>query len=160
MKTNKNGILLEVGRVAGALGKGLLAGLAGTAAITTSQMVEMMLTDREPSTIPADAAAKVFGIEPVDEEKKSKLANEVHWAYGTSWGAFRGLLGAVGLKGWPATAAHFVAVWGGAMAIQPSLDLAPPVKEWNIQTIITGGIHHAIYAFITGVVFDAIDQQR
>lgn len=160
MKANKNEILLEVGRVAGTLGKGLLAGLAGTAAITISQMVEMILTDREPSTIPAEAAAKVFGIEPIDEEKKSKLANEVHWAYGTSWGAFRGLLGVVGIKGWPATAAHFMAIWGGALTIQPSLDLAPPVKEWNAQTIITGGIHHAIYAFIAGVVFDAIDQER
>lgn len=159
MEANKHEILLGVGRVAGTLGKGLLAGLAGTAAITISQMVEMILTDREPSTIPAEAAAKVFGIEPIDEEKKSKLANEVHWAYGTTWGTFRGLLGAVGVKGWPATAAHFVAVWGGALTIQPSLDLAPPIKEWNMQTIITGGIHHAIYAFITGVVFDAIDQE-
>lgn len=157
MKANNKEILSGIGRVAGALGKGLLAGLAGTAAITASQTVEMILTDTEPSTIPADAAAKVFGIEPVDEEKKSKLANEVHWAYGTSWGAFRGLLGAAGLKGLPATAAHFVAIWGGAMTIQPSLDLAPPVKEWNTQTIITGGVHHAIYALVAGAVFDAID---
>ncbi len=159
MSKDKQEILITIGRVAGALGKGLLAGLAGTAAITISQSVEMMLTDREPSTIPADAAAKVFGIQPVDEEKKSKLANEVHWAYGTSWGAFRGLLGALGLKGFPATAAHFAAIWGGAMTIQPSLDLAPPLKEWNAQTIITGGFHHAVYALVAGVVFDAIDSR-
>lgn len=153
----EHNLALRIGKVAGALGKGLFAGLVGTAAITVSQSVEMILTDRAPSTIPADAAAKVFGIQPVDDEKKSKLANEVHWLYGTSWGLFRGILGAVGIKDSSATLLHFIAIWGGALTIQPSLDLAPPVKQWNLQTIITGGIHHAFYALVAGAVYDAID---
>ena len=42
--------------VAGAIGKGLMAGAAGTLAITLSQMIEMKITKRKPSTAPADAA--------------------------------------------------------------------------------------------------------
>lgn len=150
-------VALNIGRVAGALGKGLFAGLVGTAAITVSQSIEMILTDREPSTIPADAAAKVFGIQPIDDQKKSTLANEVHWAYGTAWGVFRGILGALGIKGNTATLLHFVAIWGGALTIQPSLELAPPVRQWNLQTIFAGGIHHAFYSLVAGTVYDAID---
>lgn len=159
IEAEKNKVALSIGKVAGALGKGLFAGLLGTAAITISQSIEMILTDSEPSTIPADAAAKVFGIQPVDDEKKSMLANEVHWVYGTSWGIFRGLLGAAGIKGSSATLLHFIAIWGGALTIQPSLDLAPPVKQWNLQTIITGAIHHAFYSLTAGAVYDAIDNK-
>ncbi len=156
--TEENKMAISVGKVAGALGKGLFAGLIGTAAITVSQSIEMILTDREPSTIPADAAAKVLGIQPIDDEKKPALANEVHWLYGTSWGIFRGLLGAMGVKGISATLLHFAAIYGGALTIQPSLDLAPPVKEWNMQTIITEGIHHFFYSLVAGSVYDAIDK--
>jgi hypothetical protein len=36
-------------------------------------------------------------------------------AYGTTWGIACGLIGLTGLKGVPATLAHFVAVWGTSM---------------------------------------------
>lgn len=43
-------------KAAKAIGIGLMAGLAGTAAITLSQTIEMKLTKRPPSTAPVDAA--------------------------------------------------------------------------------------------------------
>ena len=156
MRTNTE-VFTEIGKVAGALGKGLLAGLVGTAAITTSQMIEMAIEKREQSTVPAEVASKVLGVEPVNEEKKSTLSQQVHWAYGTAWGAFRGILGAACIKGWPASAIHFVAIWGAAMVVQTKLGGAPPVQKWDTKTIVTGGIHHAVYAAATGLVYDAID---
>lgn len=152
-------IISGIGRVAGALGKGLFAGAAGTAAITISQMIEMSIENRKQSTVPAEVASKVFGVEPINEEEKMKLTQEVHWAYGTSWGAFRGLLGAASVKGWPATATHFAAIFGAATAIQTELAGAPPVNKWNTKTIISSGIHHAVYAIAAGLVFDAIDRK-
>jgi hypothetical protein len=154
MRTN---VLTEIGTVAGAIGKGLLAGLVGTAAITGSQMIEMAIEKREPSEAPAEVASKVFGVEPVNEKEKARLAQQVHWAYGTTWGAFRGILGAASIKGWPASAIHFVAIWGAAMVVQTKLGGAPPVQKWDAKTIVTGGIHHAVYAAATGLVYDAID---
>src|SRR4051812_11037141 len=44
------------------IAKGLLAGFCGTAAMTLSSALEENLRGREPSTAPADAAAKVLGI--------------------------------------------------------------------------------------------------
>lgn len=146
-----------LGKVALALGKGIIAGLAGTAAITLSQMIEMKITKRESSDAPADVASKVLDIEPVSEEKKDKVSQEIHWAYGTAWGVVRGALDLAGLKGLPATLTHFGTVWGTAMVMLPSMDEAPPVTEWGAGAIAKDGMHHLVYAIAAGLVYDAID---
>jgi hypothetical protein len=153
MPKHHSNFLEEIGT---AIGVGLLAGLAGTLAISLSQKAEMQLDKRKPSTVPADAVAETLDLEPVSEEKKEKVSQEIHWLYGTSWGMARGLLSLAGFRGWPATLAHFAAVWGSSMIMLPSLKLEPPVNEQNPKTIAIDGFHHAVYATATGLVFDAI----
>src|SRR5215213_2338795 len=79
---------LIVGNIAGKIGRGLVAGLAGTAMITVSQIIEMRLNDRKPSTTPAEAASQVLGVhnvlEKADDSQKQNLSQVVHWGYGTS----------------------------------------------------------------------------
>jgi hypothetical protein len=70
---------MRIGDVAAAFGKGLFAGVAGTAAMTASSTLEMKLRNRGASSAPADAAAKVLGVEPVDEEARARFSNLVHW---------------------------------------------------------------------------------
>lgn len=140
-----------------AVGIGLIAGLAGTAAISASQTIEMKLTGRKPSSSPVKVASKVLDIKPVSEEKTAKVSEEIHWAYGTSLGIIRGFYGLIGLKGWLATLTHFVTVWGIENVMLPGLDVSPPFTEWSGKEILTDGIHHAVYAVATGLVFDAID---
>src|SRR3978361_1716474 len=104
MKIHQNNVLGELGS---AIGKGLLAGLAATAAITISQIIEMKITKREPSEAPVKVAGEVTGIKPADDAQKEKVSQEIHWAYGTSWGIARGIIGLTGLKGLPASLVHF-----------------------------------------------------
>lgn len=148
----------RIGDIAGAVGKGLLAGLIGTAAITLSTMIDIKLRERPPSTAPADAASKVLEVEPKGEEEKVHFSNLVHWGYGMSWGASRGLLGAAGLKGTPANLAHFAAVWGAALVMLPYLKVAPPVKEWGAKEIAIDALHHLVYATATGLTYDFLDR--
>src|SRR5947209_8315297 len=123
MRTHENNTLGELG---GAIGKGLLAGLVATAAITLSQMIEMRITKRKPSEAPVKVAGEVTEVKPPDtEEAKEKLSQEIHWAYGTSWGIARGLIGLTGLRGLPAIAAHFAAIWGTALIMLQSERLLP-----------------------------------
>lgn len=147
-------------KAATAIGIGLLAGLAGTAAITLSQAIEMKLTKRPPSTAPVDAASKVLDIEATGREEKQKVSQEIHWAYGTAWGATRGVIALAGLKGWPATLAHFVAIWGTAQVMLPSLNVSPPITDEEPKAIGIDVLHHAVYAVAAGLVYDAIDQQK
>lgn len=146
-----------LGELAGAIGKGLLAGLAGTAAITLSQMIEMKITKREPSEAPVKVASEVTGAAPADESQKEKLSNEIHYAYGTSWGVVRGLLGLVGLKGMPATLVHFGAIWATELIMLPKYDAAPPVDEQEPKSLAIDALHHAVYAVAAGLAYDALD---
>jgi hypothetical protein len=86
----------KLGDVAAAVGKGLFAGAAGTVAMTVSSTIEMKLRRRPPSSAPARAAAKLLGVEPVDEKAEARFSNIVHWGYGTAWGCVRRLLAAAG----------------------------------------------------------------
>ena len=114
---------MKLGNVAAAFGKGVFAGVAGTAAMTLSSTIEMKLRGRPASSAPAQAAAKVLGVEPVDEVAKARFSNLVHWGYGTAWGGARGLLAAAGLSGPAATAAHLGAVWGSEQVMLPALGI-------------------------------------
>ena len=146
------------GDTAAAVGKGLFAGAAGTVAMTVSSSLEAKLRDRGSSSAPADAAGKVLGVQPRDDAGKARFSNVVHWAYGTSWGAVRGLLHAAGLDGAKATALHFTAIWGGAQVMLPALDVAPPLWESERKEIAIDAFHHLVYAGATGIAFNALER--
>ncbi len=57
--------------------------------MTASSTIEAKLRGRGSSSTPGQAAAKVLGVEPVDEEAEARFSNLVHWGYGTVWGGVR-----------------------------------------------------------------------
>ena len=133
---------------------GIMAGLAGTVAITISQMIEMQITERKAGTGPANAVEKTLDIYPEPGTKK-RLSQQVHWTYGTMWGIVRGILSAAGINKWVATGVHFGAITGTAMAMAP-LEGQKPVKQWTAKEVSVDILHHAVYAMAAGLVFDAI----
>lgn len=149
---------MKLGDMAAAFGKGLFAGFAGTVAMTASSTLEMKLQGRGASSAPAQAAAKVLGVEPVDKEAEARFSNLVHWGYGTAWGGARGLLAAAGLSGTKATVAHLGMVWGTAQVMLPALDVAPPLTEWGAKEIAVDAMHHLVYAAATGAAYSLLDR--
>lgn len=149
-----------VGKFGGAIGKGLIAGLVGTAAITLSMKIERMTSKNPVPFAPGDAASKALSIEASDREQWQKFSNEVHFTYGTIWGVGRGLLSMVGLKGWSATAIHFAAIYYTALTIEPDFEVAPPINEWSKKQIAVFALHHVVYTVVAGLVFDAINRNE
>jgi hypothetical protein len=146
-----------IGRLGRTIGRGLLAGLAGTAAMTISSTIEARARARPPSTTPADAAAKVLGIERfASEQAHRRFSDLVHWSYGTGWGVVRAILGGIGLPPRVATAAHFSIVWGGALVLLPALEVTPPVTEWGRQEIAIDAWHHLVYVTATGAAYQLL----
>ena len=148
---------MGLGDTAAAVGKGLFAGAVGTVAMTVSSTLEAKLRGRGSSSAPADAAGKVLGVQPRDPDGQARFSTVVHWGYGTSWGAVRGLLQAIGLDGGRATMAHFAAVWGSAQVMLPALEVAPPMWESPPEEIAIDAFHHAVYAIATGLAFAALE---
>ncbi len=147
---------MKAGDFAGAVGKGLAAGVVGTAAMTISSTIEAKLRKREGSTAPADAAAKVLGLEPTDDAGKARFSNLVHWAYGSSWGAIRGALGGLGLTGPAGAATHFGAIWGSELFMLPALEVAPPLSEWGSTELAIDAWHHLVYVVATSLTYSAL----
>ncbi|MDB5063350.1 MAG: hypothetical protein JWP67_3193 [Mucilaginibacter sp.] len=146
-----------LGALGSAIGKGLLAGIAATAVMTLSQLIEMKITKREPSDATIKVAEDTTGAKPATEDDKQKLSQELHWSYGTAWGVARGLIGLTGLKGLPATLVHFAAVWGTALIMLPKHNATKPINEQEPKEIAIDVLHHSIYAITAGLVYDALD---
>ena len=146
-----------LGVLGSAIGKGLLAGIAATAVMTLSQMIEMKITKRQVSDAPVKVAEDTAGAKPATPQDKEQLSQELHWSYGTVWGVARGLIGLTGLKGLPATLLHFGAVWGTALIMLPKHDAAKPINEQEPKDIAIDVLHHGIYAITAGLVYDALD---
>lgn len=152
-RSRSRGAAGGVGDIAAAVGEGLFAGVAGTAAMTVSSSIEAKLRDRGSSSAPADAAGKVLGIQPRNPDGAARFSKVVHWAYGTSWGAVRGLIAAGGLEGPRAAAMHFSLVWGSAQVMLPALDVAPPLWKSPPLELVIDAFHHAVYAGATDIAY-------
>jgi hypothetical protein len=147
--------------LAGAIGKGLVAGFAGTAAMTLSSTLEAKLRGRAPSSAPARATTKVLGIKEFEDDiAKARFNDLSHWGYGTGWGVVRGLLGATGMTPKAATAAHGAAIYGSAQVTLPALDVAPPAIFWPKEEIAIDAFHHVVYATATGLAYQLISDGR
>lgn len=151
---SRNKALEVADKIGESIGVGMMAGAAGTVAITLCQMAEMKMTGRKAGVGPANAVEKTLNLHPEPGTKKN-LSWKIHWVYGTLWGVARGILGAAGMNKWAATGAHFAAITGTAMALAP-LEGQNPIKEWTAKEIALEIVHHAAYAITVGLVFDAI----
>ena len=147
--------------LASSIGRGLVAGFVGTAAMTVSSTVEARLRKRAPSSAPARATAKVLGIKEFEDDlAKARFSDLSHWGYGTSWGILRGLLAATGMRPKVATAAHGAAIYGAAQVTLPALEIAPPSVFWPKEEIAIDAFHHAVYAAATGVAYELLSNGR
>jgi hypothetical protein len=150
---------MSLGGLAGAVGRGLAAGLAGTAAMTVSSTLEQKARGRASSSAPADATAKVLGIETfASDGAKARFSVLAHWGYGTLWGVPRALLSLAGLSPVAATAAHGAAVYGNELVMLPALEVAPPAFTWPPQEVAIDAWHHAVYAIATGVAYELLGE--
>jgi hypothetical protein len=147
--------------LAHSIGKGLLAGFAGTAAMTVSSTLEARLRHRAASSAPARATAKMLGIKEFENDiAKARFNDLSHWGYGTGWGVVRGLLAATGMTPKAATAVHGAAIYSAAQVTLPALEIAPPAIFWPKQEIAIDAWHHAVYAAATGAAYELLSNGR
>lgn len=132
-------------------GIGLLAGLAGTAAMSLSQAIEMRLTKRAPSPTPAKAVEALAGVEAPKEATEARLSTAAHIAFGTS---LRLGLAAMAKVPEPARGALFLAgSWSAGTALITGLGVSDPPTKWGSRQLATDIGHHAVYAASAALAF-------
>lgn len=152
---------MKTAALAQSIGAGLLAGLAGTAAMTASSRLEARLRRRHAPPATAPVAKNALGIEsfrsPAAEARFAELA---HWGYGAGWGVVHGALRALGFRPKAATAAHYAGVWGGALVLLPSHDVVPPVFLRGRTEVAVEVWHNLVYAAATGAAYELLAGRR
>jgi len=143
------------------IGAGVLAGLVGTAVMTASTKVEARLRKRHAPPPAPQVARNALGIEhfrsPRDEARFNALA---HWVYGAGWGVVHGILRGSGLSPKVAAAAHYAAMWGGALVVLPSHDVLPPIFLRGRGDVAAEVWHNLLYAAATGRAYELLNGKR
>ena len=138
------------------LGRGVLAGLAGTVVMTAFQkLVEMPVTQREESYAPADFAEKVLPVHPTTPAGRRRLNDTTHFALGGMWGTAYGIAAARGLRGQKAVHTVFAAVYTGDVLLNTALGLYRP-STWTAEDWVVDLVDKYVQAQATGAVFDHV----
>ncbi|MBA2475365.1 MAG: hypothetical protein H0V40_05355 [Actinobacteria bacterium] len=160
----------------GAAGRGLAAGIVGTAVMTAYQEAKSRLSsDSGESEDGGDEGEQTWedAPEPAKIGKrisegmfKRKLSSEhidltntiVHWAYGTGWGMLYGLTqGTARGRVIPRGLLFGTAVWGSAYVLLPAMKLYKPLWKYPPSTLAADWAQHAVYGLGVAAGYRAID---
>ncbi len=146
--------MTEVPSAQATIGRGVLAGLAGTAVMSAFQkFVEMPITGRDESFAPANFAAKVLPIQPKNDQERQRLNWATHFALGAMWGSAFGIAGRAGLHGQKAVAAVLATVYTGDVLLNTALGLYQP-SSWSTRDLVVDVVDKLVQAEATGLMFD------
>jgi hypothetical protein len=142
--------------------RGLIAGAAGTAAMTAAQTAYVKARGEEPSTTPAEVGRRIVeGVlqRDVPEERMGALNNVMHWLYGTGWGVLFGLSRAGRGAAPLGDGARFGGlVWGASLVELPAMGLAPPVWEYPPEQLASDVGFHLVYGLGVATAYAVLDR--
>ena len=160
----------------GALGRGLLAGIAGTAAMDLLWFVRYKrsggedglldwefsagLKDWEAAPAPAQVGRRVVeGLfqRELPADTAPLISNVTHWGYGAAWGAMFGVV-AGSLRS--PSLRHGLALgplaWASGYVVLPLAKLYKPMWEYDAKTLGRDFSAHAVYGLTTAATFRAL----
>ncbi len=136
--------------------RGLVAGLAGVAAMTLAEKLEQAVTKRPNSYVPAHTLERLLGLPHKPDEERLVMNWVMHWGQGILLGAVRGLMAEHGVRG-PVGSLLFMNL---RLLNDQTLENATGVGTlpwtWPIDEQVIDLSHKAIYAFVTGAAADRL----
>ncbi len=148
---------METPGITATVGRGVVAGLAGTVAMTAFQkLVEMPVTGRQESYAPANFAEKLLPIAPTRGGARRGLNYVAHFGIGTAWGVTHALTERAGLRGQRAVATVFGAIYVGDAILNTALGLYRPWR-WSAQDWAIDVGEKLLLAEAVGLVYRRLD---
>jgi hypothetical protein len=144
----------------GAAGRGVLAGLAGTAVMTGVEKIEQGLTHRPNSFVPARALLTMLGRHPGDGDRPLVWNHAMHWSTGALLGAVSGVWAAIGLRGSRAYLAHTVVRLAFDQTVENATGVGAPPRTWPPREQVVDVGHKAVYSFATCLVAERLIPPR
>ena len=140
--------------------RGMVAGLAGVAAMTASEKLEQVVTRRPNSYVPAHTLERLLGLPRKPDSERLWLNWAMHWGQGILLGAVRAYLAKRGMGG-PVGSFLF---WNMRLLTDQTLENATGVGAlpwtWPTDEQLIDITHKGVYAFTTGIVADRLVPAR
>jgi hypothetical protein len=134
---------------------GIVAGVAGAAAMALATKLEQQVTRRPDSYMPAHTIARLVGLAHPDADSLAR--NRVmHYGTGALAGALRGTMAAAGLRGPWASSMHAVVRLTIDQTLENATGAGAPPWTWPRDELVIDLGGKLAYALATGLVADAI----
>ena len=164
-----------------AIGRGVLAGVAGTAAMTVAQELWAKAQSSgdggeeggdaaqqappdpwEQASTPAKVARRISeGVfrRPVAPERITLLTHAMHWAYGTTWGAVYGIVqGSAHPRRLRGGLTFGGAVWAMSYVQLVPMGLYEPPWEYDVKDTATELGYHLVYGTAVACAYGVLDR--
>jgi len=144
------------------LARSVLAGAAGTTAMTLAYATERRLRSRvkgpldyDDSLVPGQIVASIMHLPHVTARDENELGLALRWSYGSAFGLWHGLLRR--RAGEPfASAAFGATLMTATLTLFPLLGRTPPPWRWPKSVIATAFGTHAAYVAAVAAVDGAV----
>lgn len=140
--------------------RGMVAGLAGVAAMTAGEKLEQVFTHRPNSYVPAHTLERLLGLPRKRDSDRLWLNWTMHWGQGILLGAARGFMAEQGMRG-PAGSFLF---WNlrllNDQALENATGVSSPPWTWPTDEQVIDITHKGVYAFTTGIIVDRLVPKR
>src|ERR671911_642244 len=135
---------------------GLVAGLAGVAAMTAAEKLEQAVTRRPNSYVPAHTLERLLRLPHKPDAERRGLNWAMHWGQGILLGATRGLMAEKGIRG-PIGSFLFLNLrLLNDQTLENATGVGAPPWTWPVDEQVIDLLHKAIYAYAAGAVADRL----
>ena len=136
--------------------RGLLAGLAGVAAMTLAEKLEQSLTGRPNSYVPAHTLERLLGLPRRPDRERLGLNWAMHWGQGIVLGVVRAMMARSGLRG-PVGSFLFLNLrLLNDQTLENATGVGAPPWTWPVDEQVVDLLHKGVYAFAAGAVADRL----
>ena len=136
--------------------RGLVAGLAGVAAMTVAEKLEQAVTARPNSYVPAHTLERLLRLSRKPDTDRLWLNWTMHWGQGILLGVVRALMARRGLRG-PVGSFLFMNLrLLNDQTLENATRIGAPPWTWPVDEQVIDLLHKGIYAFVTGAVVDRL----
>src|ERR671911_3241679 len=135
---------------------GLVAGLAGVAAMTAAEKLEQAITRRPNSYVPAHTLARLLRLPERPDRERVWLNWAMHWGQGILLGATRGLMAERGLRGPTGSFLFLNLRLLNDQTLENATRVGAPPWTWPVDEQVIDLMHKAIYAYATGAAADRL----
>ena len=142
--------------------RSVLAGTAGTAAMTLTYAAERRLRHRgtdpldyDDSLVPGQIVASVMHLPHVTDREAYDLGTVLRWSYGSAFGLWHGTLRRRVGEPW-ASVGFGATLMTATLTLFPLLGRTPPPSRWPADVMATCLGTHAAYVSAVAVVDDSL----